>query len=430
MQRLKVLISAYACRPGEGSEPGIGWEIAREMAKHHQIWVLTRENNRPAITAELKKHPDIPLRVIFYDLPGSRIWRRGQGGVHLHYYLWQIGAYFAARQLHQTVQFDLVHHITYVRYAAPSFLSLLPIPFLWGPVGGGESAPQSFWKEFGWRARIYEGLRNAARWLGEHDPFVRMTARRSVLTWATTSDTADRLQTLQARNIQVLSQLGLSDLEISQLAQPCSRQEPPIRFISIGRLLHWKGFHLGLRAFAHADLPDSAEYWILGEGPEKLPLQKLAQELGIAHQIKFWGKQPRDEVLKHLKNCLALIHPSLHESGGMVCSEAMAAGIPVICLDLGGPAVQVTPETGFKIPAHNPEQAVQGLAQAMTTLAQNPDLRRSLGLSGQQRVRDLFRWSVKGQELANLYETVLKQSRYQAASLNPVQDGYPREDIG
>ena len=98
--------------------------------------------------------------------------------------------------------------------------------------------------------------------------------------------------------------------------------------------MHWKGFHLGLRAFACANLPD-AEYWILGDGAELNQLQILADNLGIAQRVKFWGKLSREETLNKLRDCHVLVHPSLHDSGGWVCLEAMAAGRPVICLDLG-----------------------------------------------------------------------------------------------
>jgi glycosyltransferase involved in cell wall biosynthesis len=87
----------------------------------------------------------------------------------------------------------------------------------------------------------------------------------------------------------------------------------------------------------------------------------------------------------------------------------MAAGRPVLCLDLGGPSVQVTEETGFKIPAHNPLQAVDALAQAMSHLAKEPELRLSMGQAGQQRVREMFSWEAKGQALAQLYEEILAQ---------------------
>lgn len=85
------------------------------------------------------------------------------------------------------------------------------------------------------------------------------------------------------------------------------------------------------------------------------------------------------QALEKLAEVDVLVHPSLHDSGGYVVAEAMAAGRPVICLDLGGPALQVAEETGFKIPATTPEQVVAGMAQAMLWLARDDALRRRMG---------------------------------------------------
>ncbi len=409
MKSIKVLISAYACRPNQGSEPGVGWNVTRELVKNHQVWVITREDNRPSIEAELAKNPVPGLQVVYYDLPKwARWWYRGQQwGVQFHYYLWQIGIYFLVRKLHREVGFDLIHHVTYVKYWSPSFLSLLPVPFIWGPVGGGESAPKAFWRDFSWRGRAYETVRDVARWIGEKDPFVRMTVEHSTLTGSTTEDTAKRLHKIGATNVQIISETALASEEIARLAHHTLPQASPVKFISMGRLLHWKGFHLGIRAFAEADLPEDAEYWLLGEGPERQRLQALAEKLGIAHRVKFWNRLPREETLQKLSQCVALVHPSLHDSGGWVCLEAMATGRPVLCLDLGGPAVQVTSETGFKVAAHTPEQAVRDLAASMTRLAQDSQLRVKMGQAGQKRVSDAYSWEAKGQSLTRLYEEIL-----------------------
>jgi glycosyltransferase involved in cell wall biosynthesis len=360
------------------------------------------------IEEELTRNPLPGLQFIYCDLPLSHWWKRGLYGVHIHHYLWQIRAYFVTKKLHDKVGFDLVHHVTYVRYSSPSFLSLLPIPFIWGPVGGGEAAPKPFWQDFNFRAKLYEISRRIAHWLGEHDPFTGLTARYSFLVRATTEDTAKRLWQMGATNVEIFSESGLSDEEIDHLARCPLPAVPPIRFISMARLLHWKGLHLGLRAFARASLPD-AEYWILGEGPEQRHLQILVQQLGIVNQVKFWGRLPRHETLLRLGECHVLIHPSLHDSGGWVCLEAMAAGRPVICLDLGGPAVQVTEETGFKIPAHLPEQTVAGLADAMMRLTREPELRASMGQAGQKRVCEMYSWRMKGLHLSQLYQNIIHQ---------------------
>jgi glycosyltransferase involved in cell wall biosynthesis len=410
---MKVLLSAYACEPGRGTELGVGWNTVREVARYHEVWVLTRpDDGREAIEAELERNPIPNLHFVYFTLPiWGGGWKWGQGAFQIHYYLWQIQAYFVARKLHHEVGFDLVHHVTFVKYSTPSFLSLLPIPFIFGPVGGGEVAPKPFYRDFSFKAKLYEFLRNLTRWLGEIDPFTCITVRRSALAWATTADTAKRLEAMGGKNVQVLSQVGLLPEEVDQLEQFSLADPVPLRFISIGRFLHWKGFHLGLKAFAQANLPSEAEYWIVGKGPEDVALRALATNLGIESQVKFFSEMPRTDLMHKLGTCLALVHPSLHDSGAFVCLEAMAAGCPVICLDLGGPAVQVTEETGFKVPAEDPDQAIAGMATAMTRLAIEPELRSKLGLAGRKRVNELFNWSTKGQFLVTVYDQVRSHQR-------------------
>jgi glycosyltransferase involved in cell wall biosynthesis len=405
---MKILVSAYACQPGKGSEPGEGWNWVRQMARFHEVWVITRAKNRQPIEKALTNEPMLNVGWAYFDLPRwARFWKRGTAGGHLYYYLWQFGAYLAARKLHRRVRFDLVHHVTFGRYWAPSFLALLPAPFVWGPVGGGESAPRAFRNSFSLRGKASEILRDLARGLSQFDPFVRLTARRAALTLATTRQTEERMESLCCREILVYSGIGLPSEEIERLGGSPHRQGNPFRLLSLGRLLHWKGFELGLEAFAqfHSRFPES-EYWIIGEGPERKRMEKLALRLGVREKVIFWGALPRPVALEKLAECDVLVHPSLHDSGGWVCLEAMAAGRPVLCLDLGGPGLQVTRETGIKVPPISPAQAIGDLSAAMCQLAGSPAHRARLGEAGRKRVREHFAWDKKGNDLAEQYARV------------------------
>ncbi|MEL7227287.1 MAG: glycosyltransferase, partial [Cyanobacteria bacterium J06576_12] len=391
-------ISAYACRPNVGSEPGVGWNTVRTLARHHALTVFTRADNQPTIEAELRDHPIDNLQFVYFDPPKWATWL--PPAQIPHYYLWQIEAYFVAKKLFASQPFDLIHHVTYVRYSTPSFLSLLPLPFIFGPVGGGEQAPGSFWQSFSRRGKLYEILRTLSHRVGEIDPLTRLTARRSALVRATTEETAIRLKQLGASDIQVASALGLSQSEIERLAQQPTPSPLPVRFISIARLLHWKGIYLGLQAFAQLTQVESApesEYWILGEGPERNRLEALAARLKIAERVKFWGGLPRERTLETIAQCHVLVHPSLHESGGFVCLEAMASGRPVVCLDLGGPAIQVIPEAGLLVPASEPVQTVQALSKAMLTLATDEKLRKTMGEAGRRHIQDNYVWEAKAE---------------------------------
>ncbi len=405
---MKVLLSAFACEPGQGSEEGVGWNAAVESAKHDEVWVITRKFCQPSIEAELAQNPCPYLHFSYVEPFGWKENFKGrQGGLQLHYYLWQILAYLEARRLHQEVKFDVVRHVTYVKFWSPSLVCLLPVPFIWGPIGGGEAAPKPFWRDFNVKAKLYETARDIAQKIGERDPFTRLTAKRSILTLVTTEDTANRVKNLPVSQVQLYSEAGLSKAEMTRLAECGQPESTPVRLISLGRLLHWKGYHLSVRAFAEANLPD-AEYWLLGDGPERSRLEALASSLGVGSRIKFWGRLPREESLEKLGQCHILVHPSLHDSGGWTCLEAMAAGRPVICLALGGPNTQVTEDTGIKVPAIYPAQAIADMALAMRQLAEDPHRRNQLGQAGQKRVREVYDWEIKGQFFAQLYRTIVQ----------------------
>ena len=122
----------------------------------------------------------------------------------------------------------------------------------------------------------------------------------------------------------------------------------------------------------------------------------------------FFGNLPREETLQKLGECDTLVHPSLHDFSPTVCLEGMAAGRPVICLDIGGPATQITEATGFRIAACTPEQAVEDMAIVMRELTTNPQLRTRMGTAGQQRVSELYSWESKGDFVNQLYQDVLR----------------------
>ena len=405
---MRVLISAYACEPDKGSEPGVGWNWTRQIARFHDVWVITRANNRESIDHALAQAPIPNVRWVYFDLPRwSRFWKKGRRGVHLYYYLWQVGAYFVGKRLHKEMGFNLVHHVTFGNYWLPSFLVFLRAPFVWGPLGGGESAPRVFYNTFSFRSQVYERSRDILRWIAERDPFISLNAKKAKRILAKARETADRLRLLGSNNVELFSESGITEEEFANLNILPLRNIAPFRVVSIGNLLHLKGFHLGLMAFARfqQEVPDS-EYWFIGDGPERRNLQRLAQRFGLATKVRFWGNLARQDVLEKLLLCDVLVHPSLHDSGGWVCLETMAAARPVICLDLGGPALQVTNETGFKVPAISPEQVVKDFAHALLHLAQDPELRIRMGKAGRERVMDYFDWDQKGEWIREIYDQV------------------------
>ena len=122
---------AYACllesgSPVSGGEAILGWNLVRQLARFHDVWVLTVTSNRAGIEAERQRPPVPHLTFHYVDLPRwLRPLLRVRGGVQLYAYLWQIRAYFAARKLHREVKFDAFHHITFANAWMASYIGAL-----------------------------------------------------------------------------------------------------------------------------------------------------------------------------------------------------------------------------------------------------------------------------------------------------------------
>jgi glycosyltransferase involved in cell wall biosynthesis len=409
-QPKRVLISAYACEPDKGSEPGVGWNWVKQVARFHEIWVITRVNNRKSIEKAMQKDPMPNANFVYFDLPKwARFCKRGQRGIHLYYYLWQIGAYFLARRLCKKICFDLAHHLTFSICWVPSLISLLPLPFIWGPVGGVEPFPKMFLRNLSLKNRSYERLKDLALFWGSLDPFVRITAKRAALILAQTTATANYLSEDVGAKIIQFPAVGLEDdLKIEEMGR---KSNGVFRIISVGRLLYFKGFDLSIKAFAQFSkkFPNS-EYHVIGDGPERASIEKLAFDLGIHERVTLFGSLPRAELLRKLTDCDLMLHTSLRDPPVYVLLEAMAAGLPIVCIDLGGPALQVTETTGVKVTALSPKQTVEDLAKAILLLAQDPDLRARMGEAGRRRVRERYVWQRKGLVLEQIYEKIINGS--------------------
>src|SRR5690349_24670923 len=128
---MRVLLSAYACEPGKGSEPAVGWNWATQMVRAgHEVWVITRANSQQTIDASGEAEAFPNLHFVYVDLPPAiRRFKKGRRGMTLYYILWQWVAYRAASKLVRQHHFDYVHHVTFVAVRHPSFMGMLGLPF-------------------------------------------------------------------------------------------------------------------------------------------------------------------------------------------------------------------------------------------------------------------------------------------------------------
>jgi glycosyltransferase involved in cell wall biosynthesis len=336
---VRVLISAYACTPGDGSEPGAGWTWARAAAQRHEVWLLTRKNNGPAIGRALAAEPHLAIHPVYLDLPAwARWWKRGSRGVRWYALFWQVLAWRTAKQIHASERLDVTHHVTFASDWLPAGVAWLAgVPCIWGPVGGATRAPLRTWRWLGWRGATEDLARLLVGAVGR-SVLGRATARRAALVVAQNADTLrafpSRRSVLEP-NVAVDPTLAPGGEDIPAQDGPIMLRGQAVRAIFIGRLVPWKGTRLAIEALQH--LPPRSTLDIYGDGPDLARCRGAADELGLATRVRFHGRRTREEVLAALESADVLLHPSLHDSAPWSVGEALVAKVPVIALALGGP---------------------------------------------------------------------------------------------
>jgi glycosyltransferase involved in cell wall biosynthesis len=410
---LRLLLSTYAAEPGRGSEEGNGWNTIIALSKYHDVWALCTTEYQERIERHLADHPTPNVHWEFLDFPAPLIsWRKPKQLERIHYYLWQHYAYGRAKALHDKIKFDACQHVTFGSYWRPSFLRRLGIPFLWGPCGGTENAPLRFYSIIGRREVIRDVVKRVVEGFSRYfDPTVRATARAATIGLGSTYKTANIMAALGCTDTRAFPQMALPDMEIEYLGQfPMHRQASPLRFLSLGRAVGWKGYELGVRAFAKfvQQYPD-AEYTLVGDGDIVPDLRALANSLGIGDKYKVVEGLKRAQALEYLADSHIYLYPSIHNEPGWVVLEAMAAGRPVIFLR-GMPDTPGADKTGIRVPeVPNADAAVEGLVKAMLTLAHQPDLRLQMGEAARAHMRQHFSWNVRAILYTRMYEEMLAE---------------------
>jgi glycosyltransferase involved in cell wall biosynthesis len=385
----RILLSAYACEPDRGSEPALGWGWATELVRAgHQVWVLTRADNRTAIDRDaLAADPN--LTFVYFDLaPWAQRCRKGIGKI-LYYVLWQCCAVRHIRKRFPALPFDVVQHVTYASGRYPSFMASLGIPFYFGPVSGGETVPGGMRSSFSIAQRCRERLRDLSNFVVPRDPAMRWVFQRADKLLVT----PDSLLLVPPRwrhKCRTQLAIGLTSEYLNHVDAPTPPSGNCYRLLYVGRLLEWKGIDLALQAVSQLRQSRAEiRFTVVGDGPASRRLHKMADELGLSKIVEWVPWVAHNRVQDYYRAADVFLFPSLRDSGGMAVLEAMAHGVPVVCTDLGGPGVIVNPYSGCAVPTQgrSREQIVSGLVEALQEIAITPALHDLLAAGASARAR-------------------------------------------
>jgi glycosyltransferase involved in cell wall biosynthesis len=390
---MKILLSAYACEPGRGSEPGVGWSWAVGLADlGHSVWVVTRRINRSRIDAffRSRKKP-ANLNFFYFDLPRWS-WRleKIRFGIYLYYLLWQFGAYRLVKERHREIRFDCVHHVTYVSLRLMSFMGELGIPFIFGPVSGGERAPFRLRSAFGFRSYVMDLVRDISNLFVRIDPLINRAFSKATRIYVTSTQS---LQLVPGRfRGKTTVQLAIACEEIVQQNARPTRDASCFKVLYMGRFLDLKGMEFGIRALVElvGRIP-GITLQMIGTGPDGQRWKKLAENLGVAEHITWVPWVEHGQVMTIMQDHDVLLFPSLHDSGGMVVMEALSCGLPVVCLDTGGPGIIVSPSCGIKIDPRGVgvQEISHRIAVSLLDLFIHRRKRVAMGFAGIERAKTL-----------------------------------------
>lgn len=369
----RILLSAYSCEPAKGSEPGAGYALARAASEVGPCWVLTRANNVESLESALNADPTRhPVTVVGVDGPSwSLALKRRLRAVRTYYSLWQRVALRRAEDLDREVGgFDVVHHATMSAFWMPIGVSRLRRPLVVGPISGGTFTPRPLLRYLGVRGLIEDTVRFGAAHVGSWRARRRLRSASVIVVQNREMEDFARRRLSLGRD-RLMRHSHAAHPELPTLNDAPHRERT---VLFVGRVVTWKGVLLAIDAFAAAGLRD-CQLVVIGQGPALETMRRRADAAGIGGQVVFTGPLDRDEVLDRMRSASCLLFPSFHDSAGFVVSEALSLGLPVVCLDHGGPGELVRLWDGTESRAIRPERAdrtVRALAAAISEFVDTP----------------------------------------------------------
>lgn len=331
------------------------------------------------------------------SLPGGPV-------VRLSYLLWHLTALRRARRIVSDEHIDVVHHVSWGSATSPTLAAGLACPFVWGPLGGGQSVPPAFRWSLGAPAALRETIRALRLRSAHRNPLLRRTARRAAVVLATNRETEDLVKRMGARCVR-----RAPDTAVEQTwLVPGEHVEgsEALRVAWIGRLEPHKAPFLALDAFARVACEREATLVVAGDGSLASACRERAEKLGIADRVEFAGHVSRAQVRDELSKCHLLLFTSLRDSYPPAVLEAMAVGLPIVAL--GHQSLVDLPEgVSLRVPVVSAEQVIRDAGQAIVRLIDCPETRRTMSDAARHYVTTEHLWPNRIDFIEKVYRECL-----------------------
>lgn len=408
---MRVLLSAFAFSPYRGSEAAVGWNVACELAKIHEVTVITGAvRNAPndyeryvrekgevkGLTVEYVK-PDRLTRLFdkLHNLPC--LWAL----YYVAYRRWQWLAYKRALELHQRRPFDIAHHLTMIGYREPGYMWKLPIPFFWGPVGGNVNEPIAFLSIYSVVGKINVFLRNVINWVQKRVLIrPRRAAKHAQKIWAVTDADERTIRQQWGRDCERMIETAATPVQDGMVRTYIPNTT--LRIVWSGTHTYGKALPILIQALARLNC-ENVQVDVLGRGPETASWQRMARRLSIEDHFHWHGFLSHDEALKAMGQAHVLVFTSVKEGTPHVVLEALSLGLPIICHDACGMGTVVNETCGIKVPMVSPEESILGFSKAISAIMSGNVSVERLSRSALLRAHEL-NWEEKARSISRAYK--------------------------
>ena len=410
-----LLISAHHCAPNMGSEHAVGWNLVSRLALHYPVLLITQDNEfRSSIEGGIAtlKAQGYFIDVFFVE-HGSRTDGR-KNNLRLWYYLTYILYQWRVYKLVQMLmlQYNIIatHHLTIVGFREPGFLWKLGLPFIWGPVGGLVFTPKELFNELTPKVKLFQIARNYITKI----QFIfswrvrqayRATQRNGGAFIAATPDIGERFQRYFGGTFHWIPETGALQSGRGPVILPAKSSCVPLRILWVGGLLDIKplGMLLDAIALVH-DHKRRIMLTVVGDGDSRERYESYARRLKVL--ARFTGWCAHQEALEFFRQADLFVLLSAKDLTTNVVFEAMAHGLPVLCLDHHGYSHIVTEQCGVKIPISDSQQIRQHIARVLDELAEDQDKLAALSRGALKRANE-FTWERNAEAIARLYSDVI-----------------------
>ena len=432
---LSILINAYACSPGMGSEPGMAWNWCVNLAKYCELHIITEGEFRERIERSLTPNPspkreesDMPVNG--YGLTETQIrnlhfywnpiggdddercakirrmcWNQGDWRFYKYYKQWQWKTYLMAKDICEKKHIDVLHQLNMIGFREPGYLWKLSkeigVPLIWGPVDAKEKFPVKYLEKAGWKQELFMRLKNVITiWQLRNGNRVKRMVENSSVIVSASSNSKRSFKKYFGVESPLINETGCYLNETSILKR-ASRNTFDVLWV--GKMDFRKQLELALRAFAmayHSDL----RLHIVGSG-DVSAYQKEAGKLGIMDLCIWHGSVSHEEVQRIMQQSDLFFFTSVAEGTPHVVLEAISNGLPVLCFDTCGQGDSVDDKVGVKIPLTNPSQSVKDFAEKIEYLYKNCDVLKQMSENCDERKHELS-WDNKARQMVGLYDRI------------------------